>query len=81
MSWSQKMLRAPSKLFFLSLQVKRYSRLVVFSDIQVEVLGLHVEDVEEVEVIRVDEVEDVLCTWCSLWPWGRFFHQVEIEEM
>ena len=76
MSWSQKMLRAPSKLCFLSLPMKCYSRLVFFSGILVEVLGVHVEDVEEVEVIRVDEVEEVLCTWCSLWSWGRLFHQV-----
>ena len=53
---------------------------------KLEVLGEHAEDVEvirveEVEVIRVGSVEEVLCTWCSLGPWGRFFHQVEIEEM
>jgi len=61
---------------------------------KLEVLGEHAEDVEvirveevevirveEVEVMRVEEVEEVLCTWHSLWPWGRFFHQVEIEEM
>ena len=28
---------------------------------------------------RVEEVEVVLCTWCSLWPWGRFSHQVGVE--
>ena len=47
--------------------------LVVLSDIQVDVLGENVEDVEvirveDVEVIRVEDVEvirvdEVLCTW------------------
>ena len=46
---------------------------------KLEVLGEHAEDVEviRVEEVEVIRVEEVLCTWCSLWPWGRFFHQVE----
>ena len=35
----------------------------------VEVLGEYAEDVE---VIRVEDVEEVLCTWCSLGPWVGF---------
>ena len=48
---------------------------------KVEVLGENVEviRVEDVEVIRVEDVEEVFYTWCSLWSWGRLFHQVEVE--
>ena len=46
------------------------SKLEVLSEYAGDVEVIRVEDVE---VIRVEEVEEVLCTWCSLWPWGRLF--------
>ena len=85
---TSKVLMAPSNLCFLSLQFLSKVSLSHLSLVtpKIEVLGEYAEDVEvirveDVEVIRVEEVEEVLCTWCSLWPWGRFFHQVEVEEM
>ena len=45
---------------------------------KLEVLGEYAEDVE---VIRVEEVEVVLCTWCSLWPWVGFSIKLKMEEM
>ena len=84
---TSKVVMVLSKRCFLSLQILSKISLSHLSLVtsKIVVLGEYAEDVEvirveEVEVIRVESVEEVLCTWCSLWPWGRFFHQVEVEE-